>query len=230
MQAVILAAGRGTRMGKLTETLPKPMLQVAGKTLLEHKFDALPDEVDEIIIIIGYLGDTIREKFGDSYKGKKMTYVTQTNIVGGTMDALLAAKSMLRGRFFVMNGDDLYAKQDMQKCLTFDDWVILVLPRAPLKSVAQVQVDESGLVTDIVEADTHGGVDGLGNAALYLLDERVFQYPPVKVKGREEIGIPQTMLQAKDVPIHTVELEFFMAITAPEDLEKAEGVLKTGIQ
>jgi NDP-sugar pyrophosphorylase family protein len=206
------------------------MLQVAGKTLLEHKFDALPDEVDEIIIIVGYLGEKIREKFGDSYKGKKMTYVAQENIVGGTMDALLAAKPMLHGRFFVMNGDDLYAKHDMEKCLAFSDWAILVLPHAPLKSVAQVIVDESGLVTDIVEADTHGGVEGLGNAAFYLLDERIFEYPPVKVRGREEIGIPQTMLQAKNIPIHVVEATLFIALTAPEDLAKAEQVLMAGIQ
>jgi bifunctional UDP-N-acetylglucosamine pyrophosphorylase/glucosamine-1-phosphate N-acetyltransferase len=225
MQAVILAAGRGTRMGKLTEDRPKPMLEVARKTLLEWKFDALPDEVDEIIIVIGYLGEKIREKFGDSYKGKKVTYVEQANIVGGTMDALLAAKPQLRGRFFVMNGDDLYAREDMQKCLAFGDWAILVLPHAPLGSVAHVLVDDHGLVTDIVEADTHGGADGLGNAALYLLDERIFYHPPVKVRGRDEIGIPQTMLQAKDIPIHTVETTFFMAVTAPEDLEKAARAL-----
>jgi bifunctional UDP-N-acetylglucosamine pyrophosphorylase/glucosamine-1-phosphate N-acetyltransferase len=95
MQAVILAAGRGTRMGKLTEHSHKTMLQVAGKTLLEHKFDVLPDDVAEIILVVGYLGETIRARFGDSYYGRKLTYVAQENIVGGTMNALLQAQSIL---------------------------------------------------------------------------------------------------------------------------------------
>ena len=75
MQVVILAAGRGTRMGGLTERVPKSLLEVAGKTLLEHKFDILPDDVDEIIIVVGYLGDKIREWYGDGYHSKRIQYL-----------------------------------------------------------------------------------------------------------------------------------------------------------
>lgn len=213
-------------MGALTEALPKPMLEVAGKTLLEHKFDALPDEVDEIIIVIGYLGEKIRDKFGASYKGKNMTYVVQENIVGGTMDALNAAKDILHGRFFVMYGDDLYAAEDMQKCLAYDGWVVLVQKSDDLRSAAKVVLDERGLVQGIIEADSHDGGAGLLNVAFYLLDERIFSYPPVQIAGRKEIGLPQTMMQAaRDIPIHPVEATFFVAVTAPEDLARAAQVL-----
>ena len=54
MKAVILAAGEGIRMRPLTLTKPKPMLEVLGKPLLQHILEALPDAINEIIIVIGY--------------------------------------------------------------------------------------------------------------------------------------------------------------------------------
>src|SRR5215212_8859235 len=109
MQAVILAAGRGTRMVELTTEVPKPMLEVSGKTLLEYKFDALPEEVAEVIIIVGYLGSVIQRRFGGEYKGKKLFYVEQEEL-NGTAGALWHAKDILKDRFIVMMGDDIYTK------------------------------------------------------------------------------------------------------------------------
>ena len=60
MQVVILAAGRGTRMGDLTSDTPKPLLKVKDKTLLEYKLDVLPDSISEVIFVIGYKQEQIR--------------------------------------------------------------------------------------------------------------------------------------------------------------------------
>jgi len=67
MKAVILAAGKGTRMGELTANLPKPMLQVDGKPVLEHIIEGLRDEakIHDLFIIIGWQGHVIRDYFGD---------------------------------------------------------------------------------------------------------------------------------------------------------------------
>ena len=54
MKAIILAAGRGTRMGNLTEEIPKPMLLYKGKNLIEYKIDILPEEINEVLIVVGY--------------------------------------------------------------------------------------------------------------------------------------------------------------------------------
>jgi NDP-sugar pyrophosphorylase family protein len=125
-----------------------------------------------------------------------------------------------------MYGDDIYAAEDMQKCLEYDDWVVLVQKRESVGSAAKVTLDEDGLVKDIIEADSHDGGSGLANVALYLIDERIFDYPPVRVPGRKELGLPQTMVRAvRNVPLHPVEASFFIAITAPEDLARGEEAL-----
>jgi len=69
MQCVILVAGRGTRMGKLTDSCPKPMLPIKGKPKLVYTLENLPEEIDEVILVIGYLGEQIRNFFGDEYNG-----------------------------------------------------------------------------------------------------------------------------------------------------------------
>src|SRR3989338_10703547 len=91
IQAVILAAGKGTRMLPLTETRPKPMQMVAGKNLIEWKLEALPDAVSDVIIVIGHQGELIKEYFGDSWKGRLIRYATQKEL-NGTAGALWAAR------------------------------------------------------------------------------------------------------------------------------------------
>src|SRR3990167_990885 len=106
MQCVILAAGRGTRMMELTGAVPKPMLEVAGRPLLEYKLDALPEEVNEIVIVVGYLKEVIQQHLSTSYNGKQIVYVEQKNL-DGTAGALWSAQPVLKDRFLVMMGDDI---------------------------------------------------------------------------------------------------------------------------
>src|SRR3989338_3733767 len=109
MQAVILAAVRGTRMKELTEGTPKALLEISGKPLLQYEFDSLPEVVDEVIIIVGYMGSMIQQRFGGIYKDKKIFYVEQ-DVLDGTAGALWRAKDILSDRFLVMMADDLYGR------------------------------------------------------------------------------------------------------------------------
>src|SRR3989338_8673122 len=101
MQAVILAAWLGTRMGQLTKDTPKPLLKIADKTLLEHNLTALPDEIDEVVLVVGYLDDQIRNFVGKKFLGKKITYVHQEKL-RGTGHALSMCKGVVRDRFLVL--------------------------------------------------------------------------------------------------------------------------------
>jgi NDP-sugar pyrophosphorylase family protein len=63
MKAIILAAGRGTRLQPLTNTIPKPMIQICGKPILEYLMESLYSSVTEIILVVKYKEDIIREYF-----------------------------------------------------------------------------------------------------------------------------------------------------------------------
>ena len=112
MQAVILAAGLGTRMRPLTDAVAKPLLKIGDRPLLEYTFDALPDEIDEVIVVIGYLGEQIRTYLGEEFRGRKIKYVVQEKLEG-TAKALWEAKSLLRERFLVLMADDIFAKKNI---------------------------------------------------------------------------------------------------------------------
>lgn len=229
MQAVILSAGRGTRMGALTESKPKALLEVCGRTLLEHKLDAMPAVITGIIIVVGYLGDMIRARFGDSYKGKRMTYLDEEDPVAGTAHSLWKAQSILQNKFLVMNGDNIYAKRDIEECAqrATDEWAVLVQEKDYV-ATGRVAVDENGLISEIIENGAHGGQSGYANTGLYALDMRIFDYPQApKSFGSSELGLPQTMMQAvKNISIRAVPATFWIEIKTPEDLQKAEGLLK----
>jgi bifunctional UDP-N-acetylglucosamine pyrophosphorylase/glucosamine-1-phosphate N-acetyltransferase len=108
MQAVILAAGEGTRMRPLTESVPKPMLPVGDRPLVAHTVDAAVDAgATELVFVVGYEADRVREHFGDEYRGVQLSYAVQEEQLG-TAHAAAAAREHLDGDFVVLNGDDLY--------------------------------------------------------------------------------------------------------------------------
>jgi bifunctional UDP-N-acetylglucosamine pyrophosphorylase/glucosamine-1-phosphate N-acetyltransferase len=229
MQAVILAAGRGTRMKELTDHVPKPLLEAAGKTLLEHKFDELPDEVDEIVIIVGYHGDKVEQRLGTEYAGRRITYVVQETL-DGTAGALWKAKDLLKGRFLVMMGDDLYGRADLAAAIASPDWVIGAWPLPAGASGGRITTDASGTITDIIEG-THEE-PGETSTNLFVLDTRLFGYPMVpKAEGSGEYGLPQTVLavsRESGIPLRPLRASFWVQVTSPEDLRKAEDILKNG--
>jgi UDP-N-acetylglucosamine diphosphorylase / glucose-1-phosphate thymidylyltransferase / UDP-N-acetylgalactosamine diphosphorylase / glucosamine-1-phosphate N-acetyltransferase / galactosamine-1-phosphate N-acetyltransferase len=228
MQAVILAAGRGTRMGALTESTPKPLLEVAGKTLLEHKFDMLPYDVNEVIVVVGYLGGEIQKRFGGTYKDKHVFYVEQEKL-DGTAGALWRARSIVKDRFLVMMADDLYSKEDADRCIATQGWTMLVERTEHMQQGGNVVTDKKGDIVAIEEGD-HGGKLGLISTNLFVLDPRIFDFDLVpKAPGSDEFGLPQTILSASKksgTPFVAVESTFWLQITEPQDLQKAEEILQ----
>jgi N-acetyl-alpha-D-muramate 1-phosphate uridylyltransferase len=109
MQCVILAGGRGTRLGRLTEDLPKALVDVAGRPFLDYQLELLRAAgVADVVLCVGYLGSLVEERIGDgSGRGLSITYVHDGPLPLGTAGALRNALPLLGESFLVTYGDTL---------------------------------------------------------------------------------------------------------------------------
>jgi len=108
MQAVVLAAGKGTRLRPLTDDKPKALVEVNDKPLVEHVFDDLIDlGADEFVVVVGYLKEKIMERYGDKYRGVPITYAHQRE-QKGLAHALLTAEPYVDDDFMLMLGDNIF--------------------------------------------------------------------------------------------------------------------------
>ncbi len=214
-------------MGALTDTTPKSLLEVAGRPLLEYTLDALPESVDEVVLIVGYLGGMIHERFGTDHFGRSLLYLEQEKL-NGTAGALLLAKDILKDRFIVMMGDDIYGRDDVTHIAKVKNWAMGVEKADSLKEGGKIMTDTDGRITQITEG-THDGGPGLVSTNLFLLDTRIFACPLIpKAAGSDEFGLPQTVLAAADslnIPLEAIRATSWTQISAPEDLKKAEELL-----
>ncbi len=219
MQIVILAAGRGTRMRDLTESVPKPMLEINGKPILAYKLEALPREIDEVIFVIGYLGNQIQKYFGNYFAGRKISYVAQEQL-NGTGGAVMLVKDFVKNDFVVMMGDDLYLREDIEKNMK-NDLSIVALEMENPKLFGTISLNENGDLDKIVEkSDTPGIV--FVNTGLYKLNKKFFDYALVSI-GNGEYGLPQALaVMAKDFSVKVEKSMGWFPIGNPDDLKKAE--------
>jgi D,D-heptose 1,7-bisphosphate phosphatase len=118
MQTVIMAGGKGTRVAAIAGDIPKSMIPVRGKPILEHQLNCLKKNgLCEIIIVIGHLGQQIKEYFGDGASfGCAISYYTEAEPLG-TAGALYRLE-YLRGDFILLNGD-LVFDLDFSRMIAF---------------------------------------------------------------------------------------------------------------
>lgn len=112
MQAVVPAAGEGTRLRPLTADRPKPLVEVAGRPILDRCFERLVAAgATELIAVIGYRGEQIVDRYGEAFDGVPVRYARQER-PDGMADALLAAREFVDGPFAVMDGDSVVCADD----------------------------------------------------------------------------------------------------------------------
>lgn len=141
MKAVILAAGHGTRLWPLSESMPKVMVSIGNRPIIDYVVDSLvANSIKEIAIVVGYHKEAVMSHLGDgSDKGVKITYYLQNRPLG-TAHALLCAKPFLDRTFLVVPGDNLIDERVIKDALESRSGNVLVLTQSNLSS-------EYGVVT-----------------------------------------------------------------------------------
>lgn len=224
MQAIILAAGEGVRMRPLTLTKPKSLIKVNGKPLIQHAVEALPESIDELIIVLGYLGEQIQAYCGEHLLGRPVTYVWQKQKTG-TARALQLCKAHLKpGKFAISAApDDLLDPAAWRSALQYDLCVITNKSAHP-ENFGVLVVDDNGVIQEFIEKPQHF-ISNLINTNSMVMDERIFNYEPDIHSNGEYYLTTMVSKLAKDVPVHTVTADLWIPVGTPEDIAKAEEYL-----
>jgi glucose-1-phosphate thymidylyltransferase len=169
MKVIIPLAGFGTRLRPHTYTKPKPMINVAGKPVLGHILDKLKDlKVDEIVFIVGYLGDQVKDYVTKNYKFKAQ-YVEQKELLGQA-HAIYLAKELVEGPTLILFVDTLFEANlnILQKETT--DGVIYVKEVEDPRRFGVTLVNEKGHITRLIEKPD-SMKDNLAVIGLYYIKE-----------------------------------------------------------
>lgn len=185
-KALILAGGKGTRLRPITYEIPKPMVPIQGRPLLEHTIEFLRKSgIYEIILSIGYLGNKLREHFGDGSKfGVKIYYVEETEPLGTSGPIKLAKPLLENDSFIVINGDNLFTL-DLQNMVRthFENncvsTIALTTVADPTKyGVARLKGNK---ILEFIEKPTIDKAPSkLINAGVYIFSSKIFDYLPDK--------------------------------------------------
>jgi len=178
IKAVILAGGLGTRLRPLTYVLPKPMLPLGNKPILERIVTDLRDQgIKDIIISCSYLARIIEAYFGDgSWLNVNISYV-KTDRPLGTAGQLKPVKNLVNGTFIAIYGD-VYAKIDYNDLLNYHKSVNAIATMVLRKVKHTVRFG-------VIAIDDYGRIHGWHekpqtefkvNAGIYVFEPRIFDY------------------------------------------------------
>ena len=230
MQAVILAAGKSTRTYPLTLTKPKPLLKVAGKTIIEHNLEQLIGIVDEVYIVVGYKAEMVKKSVGNEFKGMKIKYVTQKKPLGNA-DALMNVEKQIKGKFILMFGDDLYSKKDIKKLLKYDNAILAARVKNP-ERFGVLKVSDGIFIEAIEKPKVF--ISDLVNIGCFLFTKDIFDaLKKIRLSKRNEYELPDAYnLLAKDKKIKVIIVsDYWLPITFPWSLLEAnEYLLKNHFQ
>jgi len=231
MKLIILAAGKGTRFYPLTQNIPKGLIAIQNRPLLEHVLDSYLDSVDDIIFVINDdLGNKVQDHFGSEYKGHKVSYVIQSgNDSKGTFGALSLCKGLIgEDMFCVSNCDDLLDKEDVANAIQQNIPGMGVSPSIMPWYYLSIDTNENNFVTGFrrhLKEDGQMITDNFSNG-FYVLTPEIFSMNPVlTIDG--EMGLPQTLFANLDTyPLKAFPVKEWRSVNGPDDVPGAEEYIK----
>ena len=224
MQAVILAAGRGTRLRPITEATPKPMVSFRGVPLLEYTLSILPRDVDHVIVVVGWLGHKIQNYFGKSFNGKKIDYVIQKEPLGTFHAVKQARHSLNSGVFLIVSGDDIYSRKDLQNMFESRHLSLLGKKTVNPERFGICKLDQNGYLESLVEKPKVFCGD-LANIGVYKLDHSIFDEEVIIGPNGEELLAPMIGSLATKRKVEVIPATFWHPIADFDDWARAQKIL-----
>jgi mannose-1-phosphate guanylyltransferase / phosphomannomutase len=202
MKAVIMAGGEGTRLRPLTANIPKPMMPLANRPMMEHIVRLLREHgCDDIVVTVAFLPQAIRTYFGDGSEfGVRMVYATEETPLG-TAGSVRNAMDELDERFLVISGDVL-TDIDLSAVLRFHE------ERGGMATIALKAVDnplefgivitrEDGSIDRFLEKPTWGEVfSDTVNTGIFVLEPEIFDHIPAGTAVDFSSEVFPTLLEA----------------------------------
>ena len=235
MQVVILAGGKGTRLGHLASDKPKPLVEIAGAPMVEHQLRvAKRYGHTRILMLTGHLGEQIEAYYGDGHDlGLQIDYMRE-EIPLGTAGAVKAAAARLDGDFFVFYGDIVF-DMDLDRLQAFHE-------RHGAVATLVVHPNDHPYDSDIVEADPNGfaralhrkdrpdkGVHrNLVNAGLYCMSRQILdEIPPGEALDFGLDVIPALIAKGLPVAVYSTP-EYIKDVGTLDRLAKVEDHIRSG--
>jgi len=181
-KAVVLAAGRGTRMRELTNELPKPMIKVRGKPVLQHILEGLRDAgIREFFIIVGYRADAVQNFLGDGSRYKIAIQYENQVVQDGTGRVVDLARNFAENSAFILSyGDILVNPQNYKSIVDLPDdieAIITVMRGEDVSKGGAVFLNERMELLDLREKSPPGkATSPWYNAGIYAFRPSIFEF------------------------------------------------------
>nr|MBC8527435.1 NTP transferase domain-containing protein [Candidatus Cloacimonadota bacterium] len=183
MKALIIAAGKGSRIESLTKDKPKPLIKLLGLSLIERVIlTAKQTGIDEFVIVIGYLGEKIKEKLGNGNRyGVKIAYIENKEWAKGNGVSVLKAKESLDENFVLLMSDHIFDERILKELINYDtkSSVVLAIDRRKALQGDTKVLEKEGQIADIgKDIDESNCID----AGIFLCSPKIFYYIEEAVK------------------------------------------------
>lgn len=222
MDAILLAAGFGTRLRPHTLTTPKPLLPIQGRPILDWTMGSLPEEISRVVVVVHYLGEQI-EKYMQQQKWIKDFKIVRQDPPKGTGDALRSCKSFVKtSSFLVLNGDDLYGSQDLKKLAATSAGVIVKEVNDPW-NFGVASYNSNGSLEKMTEKPKIEG-PAMANTGAYHFPQSVFtQELEISSRGEYEITDYLSTL-AKQQRVEVIPAGFWYPVGTVEALDSVQKI------
>jgi dTDP-glucose pyrophosphorylase len=225
MQAVVLMAGKGTRMAKHYDG-PKHLLPVAGRPIVEHVLELLPAEITELVFVVGGPHETtIRDYFSQGeHQGRPITFVVQREQLG-LAHAFKTARDVVSGRWLGMIGDDILGPEDLSHLVQQEIGLLAARTDHP-ENFGVLVADNAGNLVRSVEKPKEFVSDLVWTGHM-VMDERFFEaeVPPSARGEYETPDVWMKLIADFNAKIKIIEADFWLPINDKDQLAQAEEVL-----